>query len=95
LSALALAGLAVGLSLAVLTPGLSGIRAGYRLHALKAEERRLLDERRTLELEEARLLSPARLRELAATRSMSAPAPGQVIRLDSPAADSLAMNVKK
>ena len=36
--------------------------AGYKLEALKAEEQRLLDERRVLELEEARLLSPARLR---------------------------------
>ena len=39
--------------------------AGYKLESLRAEERRLLDERRTLELEEAELLSPERLEKLA------------------------------
>jgi len=65
--------------------------AGYRLESLRAEERRLLDERRVLELEEARLLSPERLEELARQRGLVTPAPGQVVHLDSRGDGTVAM----
>jgi cell division protein FtsL len=94
-SALGAASVFVILSVAVLTPGVAGIRAGYKIQELKAEEQRLLDERRTLELEEAELLSPARLQELAAEQRMVAPAPSQVVHLDARGDSSLALNVKK
>ncbi|HZT33512.1 MAG TPA: hypothetical protein VFA33_26730 [Bryobacteraceae bacterium] len=79
----------------VLAPNVAGTLAGYKLQALKEEQRRLIDERRVLELEEARLLSPAHLEELARGRKMVAPAPGQVIHLDPKGDGSLAMNVPK
>jgi hypothetical protein len=71
----------VGLG-SVLVPSLAGTLSGYQLEALRAEERRLLDEQRVLELEEARLLSPERLEELARQRKLVTPGPGQVIHLD-------------
>jgi hypothetical protein len=49
---------------------------------LKAEERRLLDERRTLELREAELLSPERLEKLAARQNLVIPKSEQVVHLD-------------
>jgi hypothetical protein len=75
----------------VLAPSVAGTLAGYRLEALRGEERRLLDERRVLELEEARLLSPDRLEELARRRGLVTPEPGQVIHLDSKADGTVAM----
>ena len=64
---------------------------GYRLEALRQEERRLLDESRLLTLDEAYLLSPARLEELAKGRNLRRPSPGQVIHLDGKNDSSLAM----
>jgi hypothetical protein len=58
--------------------------AGYKLEALHAEERRLLEERRALDLEEAELLSPARLDQLAHQNNLVTPASNQVIHLDKP-----------
>ena len=43
----------------VLVPSVASTLAGYRLQALRVEERQLLDEKRTLELDEAQLLSPS------------------------------------
>jgi hypothetical protein len=77
-----------------LMPSVAGTMAGYKMSELKAEEQRLMDERRVLELEEARLLSPVRLQELARQRELAAPAPGQVIHLDPRGDESLALNVK-
>ena len=51
-------------------PSVATTLAGYKLEALRTEERRLLDERRALELEEAELLSPARLEQLAQGRTI-------------------------
>jgi hypothetical protein len=65
-----------------LVPTLAGRLAGYRLEALKGEERRLLDERRTLELQEAELLSPDRLQQMAVRQNLVAPQAGQVVHLD-------------
>ena len=56
--------------------------AGYKLEALRLEERRLLDERRNLDLQEAELLSPERLNQLAHDKQLFPPATNQVIRLD-------------
>ena len=75
----------------VLVPSVAGTLAGYRLEALRAEERRLLDERRVLELEEARLLSPDRLEELAKKQELVPPKPGQVVHLDEKADGAVAM----
>ena len=80
---------------AILAPSVAAIRAGYKLQELKAEQQQLLDERRMLELTEAELVSPARLEELASRRQMAAPAPGQVVRLDTRPDGSLALNVGK
>ena len=66
----------------VLVPSVAGTLAGYRLEALRSEERRLLDEKRVLEAEEAALLSPERLQILAEQQKLYAPKPGQVIHVD-------------
>lgn len=66
----------------ILAPSVASTLAGYKLEALKTEERQLLDERRTLALREAELLSPERLTKLAETRNMVTPKSGQVVRLD-------------
>ena len=58
--------------------------AGYKLEALHAEERRLLEERRNLDLQEAELLSPARLDQLARQNNLMTPSSNQVIHLDKP-----------
>ena len=56
--------------------------AGYKLEALRLEERRLLDERRNLDLQEAELLSPERLNQLARDKHLGPPTSNQVVRLD-------------
>jgi hypothetical protein len=56
--------------------------SGYKLEALRLEERRLLDERRNLDLQEAELLSPERLNRLAHDKQLFPPASNQVVRLD-------------
>ena len=71
-----------------LVPSLAGRLEGYKLEALKGEERRLLDERRTLELQEAELLSPDRLQQMAEKQNLVAPQAGQVVHLDGNKPDS-------
>ena len=71
-----------------LVPTLAGRLEGYKLEALKGEERRLLDERRTLELQEAELVSPDRLQQVAARENLVAPQAGQVVHLDGDKPDS-------
>jgi len=63
-------------------PYVASTLAGYKLEALRTEERRLLDERRNLDLQEAELLSPERLNQLAKDKSLFPPASGQVVHLD-------------
>ena len=77
-----------------LVPTLAGRLEGYKLEALKGEERRLLDERRTLELQEAELLSPDRLQQVAEKQNLVAPQAGQVIHLDGNKPDSAFALVK-
>jgi hypothetical protein len=61
--------------------------AGYKLESLHAEERRLLEEGRSLDLQEAELLSPARLDQLAQKNNLVKPSNSQVIHLDKPAGE--------
>jgi hypothetical protein len=89
---------AAGVLLVLLTgtqvPNLAGRLEGYRLEALKGEERRLLDERRTLELQEAELLSPDRLQQVAERQNLVVPKAGQVVHLDGNKPDSAFALVK-
>jgi cell division protein FtsL len=78
----------------VLAPSAANTLAGRRLQELRGEERRLLDERRSLELQEAELLSPERLERYAKERDLNAPSPNQVVRLDGKGEGAVAM-VKK
>ncbi|MGB7761549.1 MAG: hypothetical protein WBL61_17085 [Bryobacteraceae bacterium] len=87
-SAVGAASLLLALFAGTLTPTLAGRLEGYRLETLKGEERRLLDERRTLELQEAELLSPDRLQQMAEKQNLVPPKPGQVVRLDGNKPDS-------
>jgi hypothetical protein len=77
-----------------LVPSLAGRLEGYKLEALKGEERRLLDERRTLELQEAELLSPDRLQQMAEKQNLVPPQAGQVVHLDGNKPDSAFALVK-
>jgi hypothetical protein len=81
-SAIGVAMLAVAILAGVLVPGGASTIAGYRLENLRAEERRLIDERRALDLQEAELLSPARLSELAHNQNLVTPKSDQVFHLE-------------
>jgi cell division protein FtsL len=81
-SAIGAAAIVLMLLTGVLAPSVASTLAGYKIESLKAEERRLLDERRTLELREAELLSPERLEKLAERQNLVTPKSGQVVRLD-------------
>ena len=63
-------------------PSVATTIAGYKLEALRIEERRLLDEHRGLDLQEAELLSPARLDQLARENNLVAPSSDQVFHLE-------------
>jgi hypothetical protein len=65
--------------------------AGYKLEALRLEERRLREESRILDLQEAELLSPARLDELARQNNLVAPSSGQVFHLEGKPEGAVAM----
>ena len=75
----------------VLVPNVASTLAGYRLQALRVEERQLLDEKRTLEVKEAELLSPQRLETLAQGQNLVAPLPGQIVRLNAKGDSAVAM----
>ena len=86
--------LGVALLTGVLAPSVASTLAGYKLESLRSEERRLIDERRTLELQEAELLSPARLEKLAKNQNLVTPQSGQVVHLDGNKPDSSVAMVK-
>jgi cell division protein FtsL len=65
--------------------------AGYKLEALRSEERHLSAERRSLELQEAELLSPARLAKLAKDNNLVTPSSRQVVHLDARGDATVAM----
>lgn len=87
-SAIAAACLGVALLTGVLAPSVASTLAGYKIESLRAEERKLLDEQRTLELQEAELLSPERLEKLAKAQRLATPRPEQVVHLDANKPDS-------
>ena len=81
----------VAMLTATLAPVAATKLAGYRLEQLRSEERRLLEERRMIQLEEAALLDPARLERLARDQKLAPPTPGQMVHLDNPEGDRVAM----
>lgn len=81
----------IALLTTVLAPSAANTVAGYKLEALRAEERHLLDERRALELQEAALLSPERLEKLAKGQNLVTPAPGQLVHLEARPDGAVAM----
>jgi hypothetical protein len=85
-SAIGAACLVLALLSGVLAPGAANILTGYKLEALRAEERRLVGQRRVLEVREAELVSPGRLEALARGQNLVIPAAGQTVRLE-PAGD--------
>ncbi len=87
-------GLITLLLIGLVLPSAYGLFLGYDLEELKAEQKRLLDERSALELEQARLLAPARLQELAKARELAPPAAGRVVYLAPDSSAALALNVK-
>src|SRR5262245_35277445 len=90
-SAIGAAAMVVGLLTGAMAPAVKVKLAGYRLEALRSEERRLLDERKALELQEAELLNPARLEQLARRQGLVTPSSEQVIHLDGKADGAVAM----
>ena len=83
-SAIGAAGVLLVLLTGAFAPTAMTTLAGYKLEALHAEERRLLEERRNLDLQEAELLSPARLDQLAHQNNLVTPSSNQVVHLDKP-----------
>jgi hypothetical protein len=90
-SAIAAASAIIVLLGAAMAPGIANTFAGYRLESLRAEERRLREEFRTIELEQAKVLTPARLLQAAEQQNMTAPGPDQVIHLDGKPDGAVAM----
>jgi hypothetical protein len=72
-------------------PSVATTIAGYKLEALRIEERRLLDEHRGLDLQQAELLSPARLDQLARENNLVVPASDQVFHLEDKPQGAVAM----
>ena len=81
-SAIGVAALALALLVGVLAPNLMSTLAGYQLEKLRAEERSLVDEHRSLEWKEAELVNVNRLERLAKDRNLAPPAPGQLVHLN-------------
>jgi cell division protein FtsL len=90
-SAIGAACVALALLTSVLAPSVASTVAGYQLESLRAEERRLVNERRVLQLEEAELLSPERLEKLAKGQNLVVPGIGQVVHLEGKADGTVAM----
>jgi cell division protein FtsL len=75
----------------VLVPNVASTLAGYKLQALRVEERQLQAEKRTLDLQEAELVSPQRLGKLAQEQNLVTPFPGQVVHLNGKGDGAVAM----
>ncbi|MBZ5583412.1 MAG: hypothetical protein LAQ30_14615 [Acidobacteriia bacterium] len=93
-SAIATACAVVALLAGALAPSMANTIAGYKLENLRREERRLRDERRTLELRLAEIAAPQHLERLARERDLAPPAPGQVTHLDAKGEGAMAMAKK-
>jgi hypothetical protein len=94
-SAIGVASVVVAILVGVLVPGAASTISGYRLESLRAEERRLVDERRSLDLQEAELLSPGRLDTLAHNQNLVTPKSDQVFHLESNQPGAAVAMVKK
>ncbi len=90
-SAIASAAVMLALLTGILAPSVASTLAGYKLEALRAEERRLTDESRMLDLQQAELLRPDRLEQLAQKQNLITPASGQVIHLETGSDSAVAM----
>jgi hypothetical protein len=90
-SAIGAACVLVALLTSAFFPTVATTLSGYKLEALRIEERHLLAERRNLDLQEAELLSPARLDKLAKENNLVTPSSGQVVHLDGKSDDAVAM----
>jgi hypothetical protein len=90
-SAIAAASVLAVLLTSAFAPSVATTIAGYKLEALRIEERRLLEEHRALDLQEAELLSPARLDLLAQKNNLVAPSSGQVFHLEGKPQGAVAM----
>jgi len=90
-SAIGAAAVVLALLTGVLAPSVANTLEGYKMEALRAEERKLLDESRILDLQEAELLSPDRLLRLAHNQNLGTPATGQVFHLDGKPDSTVAM----
>jgi cell division protein FtsL len=64
------------------------VEYGYKVESLKAQRDGLLEENRALRLEEASLRAPDRIDRLARDFGMQPPQAGQIIRMDSAAAET-------
>jgi hypothetical protein len=69
---------------------LRAIEYGYQIEAAKRELGGLVEINRALRLEDASLRNPERIDLLARRMGLAPPAPGQVIRMEAPAADAQA-----
>ena len=83
--------LVVALLTSTFFPIVATTLCGYKLEALRVEERHLLAERLNLDLQEAELLSPARLDKLAKENNLVTPSPDQVVHLNAKSDDAVAM----
>ena len=90
-NAIGAAGVLAILVASAFAPSVATTIAGYKLEALRIEERRLLEEHRALDLQEAELLSPARLDRLAQENNLVAPSSEQVFRLEGKPQGAVAM----
>jgi hypothetical protein len=69
--------------IAVLVPKAYGVLDGYKIQALRGEQKRLLGERSALELEEASLMSPERMAVLAKQQQFVDPTASSIVYLPS------------
>lgn len=90
-SAIGAAAVVLALLTSVLAPSVASTLAGYKLESLRAEQRRLLNDRRLLDLQEAELLRPDRLEALAKGQNLVTPASGQMVHLEGRADGKVAM----
>jgi cell division protein FtsL len=90
-SAIGAAGLVLVLLTGVLAPSVANTLEGYKLESLRAEQRRLLNERQVLQLQEAEMLRPDRLESLAKRQDLITPATDQVVHLDEKSEGAVAM----
>ena len=90
-SAIGAASVALVLLTSLLAPSVAGTLAGYKLESLRAQEQKLLTERRVLELQEAALLRLDRLEKLARAQNLVAPRSEQIVHLEPTGDAAMAM----